>query len=257
LVAALSRLLGRKKAAAVSAGARVPAGTRVYAIGDIHGRLDLLENLRSRILDDARSGAGLRKVLVYLGDYIDRGLQSREVIDLFLDRPLGGFSEVHLRGNHEQAMLDFLEDASGGVAWVQFGGSLTLRGYDVHLAPGLISPAVLLTAQRALRNQLPARHLAFLHRLAWSYVEGDYLFVHAGIRPGVPLNQQDPTDLIWIRDAFLSSSVDHGKVVVHGHSITDEVEMRANRIGIDTGAYFSGRLSCLVLEGADRRLLQT
>jgi serine/threonine protein phosphatase 1 len=235
----------------------VPAGSRVYAIGDIHGRLDLLERLRSRILDDARSAAGLRKVLVYLGDYIDRGLQSREVIDLLLDRPLTGFTEVHLRGNHEQAMLEFLEDTSGGMAWVQFGGGVTLRGYDVLLPPGLMTPQTLLLAQHGLQKLLPASHLAFLRGLAWSHVEGDYLFVHAGIRPGVPLHRQNPTDLIWIRDEFLSSSVDHGKVVVHGHSISDDVEMRSNRIGIDTGAYFSGRLSCLVLEGADRRLLQT
>jgi serine/threonine protein phosphatase 1 len=254
----LKRLFGRHGPAPTSAReSRVAAGSRVYAIGDIHGRLDLLESLRARIQEDASSFGGTRKVLVYLGDYVDRGLQNREVIDLLIDQPLAGFEHVYLRGNHEQALLDFLDELSAGIAWLQFGGLTTLRSYGVAMPPGDVSGGRLAQAQAALRRNLPPRHLAFLRAMPLSHDEGDYLFVHAGIRPGVPMADQDPNDLIWIRDEFLTSTVDHGKVVVHGHSIAADVEMRHNRIGIDTGAYFSGHLSCLVLEGAERRLLQT
>jgi len=253
----LKRLFARREPAPVAIReARTPPDSRIYAIGDIHGRLDLLQALRQHIQHDAASFHGARKVLIYLGDYVDRGQQNREVIDLLL-QPLAGFEEIHLRGNHEQALLDFLDELSAGIAWMQFGGAMTLRSYGVAMPPGEVSGGRLAQAQAFLRRNLPPAHLAFLRGLSLSHVEGDYLFVHAGIRPGVPMAEQDPTDLIWIRDEFLASTVDHGKVVVHGHSISTEVEMRDNRIGIDTGAYFSGRLTCLVLEGAGRRLLQT
>ena len=181
----MKRLFGRRSPAPARAPvqeSRAPAGSRVYAIGDIHGRFDLLQNLRSRIRDDAASFQGTRKVLVYLGDYVDRGQQNREVIDLLIERPLAGFEEVHLRGNHEQALLDFRDDLAAGIAWLQFGGAMTLRSYGVIVPPGDVSGGRLAQAQVAFRRNLPAKHLTFLQALPRSHAEGDYLFVHAGIR---------------------------------------------------------------------------
>ncbi len=235
----------------------LPPGTRIYVVGDIHGRSDLLAALHRKILLDARD-APARCVLVYLGDFIDRGGDSPGVVDLLLAGPPPGFAAVHLKGNHEQSLLDFLEDTSGGPHWLSFGGDMTLSAYGIALpAAERIEALHLKAAQSALRERLPAAHRAFFSGLVTSHAEGDYFFAHAGIRPGVALAAQTPDDLMWIREPFLSSTADHGKVVVHGHSISDQVEVRANRIGIDTGAYFSGRLSALVLEGATRRILST
>jgi len=235
--------------------ARAPAGSRVYAIGDIHGRADLLAALHRMIRDDAAGRPVSRRVAVYVGDYIDRGPDSRAVIDLLLDAPLAGFESVHLLGNHEAFLLDFLDDAAIGPDWLFNGGAETLASYGVESPWPFGDP--LDRMQTEFRRRLPARHLTFLRGLRLSHVEGDYLFVHAGVRPGVPLDRQARDDLLWIRDEFLDSGTDLGKVVVHGHSIAHEPEQRANRIGIDTGAYMTGRLTCLVLEGADRRFLAT
>jgi serine/threonine protein phosphatase 1 len=237
--------------------ARVPDGTRVYAIGDVHGRDDLLARLHAEILEDATGDGGLRRVVVYLGDYIDRGEESREVIDRLLSAPLPGFEVVHLIGNHDAWLLEFLNDVSVGSAWLFNGGDATLESYGVEARQALGGSSGLYAAQTALRENLPTEHLAFLRELRLHHVEGDYLFVHAGIRPGLTLQQQDPADLIWIRDDFLNAREDHGKIVVHGHSITRAPELQPNRIGIDTGAYASGCLTCLVLEGETRRFLQT
>jgi serine/threonine protein phosphatase 1 len=153
-------------------------------------------------------------------------------------------------------MLDFLEDWKVGADWLNFGGGDTARSYGVAppLAPDFVS---LIDLQKAIGQAVPAAHWAFFRDCRMSHVEGDYLFVHAGIRPGVAWDQQVPQDLLWIRDTFLRSRADHGKMVVHGHSISESVEFRPNRIGIDTGAFFSGVLTCLVLEGAEVRLIQT
>ncbi|HYM31358.1 MAG TPA: metallophosphoesterase family protein [Candidatus Cybelea sp.] len=234
-----------------------PAGCRIYAIGDIHGRADLLQQLRAMVAADARAGGETRNVVVYLGDYVDRGPASREVIDTLIDQPMAGCEEVFLLGNHEQAMLQFLSDVTIGPSWMQFGGWATLRSYGIAMTPTEIRMPWLRVAQEQLNARLPPRHLAFLRALKLTHAEGGYLFVHAGLRPGVALDAQNPDDLIWIRDEFLNSRVDHGKVVVHGHSISDQVEMLDNRIGVDTGAYFTGRLSCVVLEASERRILQT
>lgn len=237
--------------------ARLPDGMRVYAVGDIHGRLDLLRGLHERIAEDAAGAPDQAKTIVYLGDYIDRGLESRGVIDLLLDEPLADVSPVHLLGNHEEAMLHFLDDSQAAAAWLQFGGDATLYSYGVQFS-GLLSEArTLIDAQLDLREKLPENHLAFLRGLETHYRAGDFYFVHAGVRPGVALEDQTTQDLIWIRDEFLRSNADHGVVVVHGHSITPTVEDLANRISIDTGAYATNILTCLVLEGGDHRLLQT
>jgi serine/threonine protein phosphatase 1 len=229
----------------------VPQGTRVYVIGDIHGRLDLLTQLRERIIMDSGDFTGERKVVVYLGDYVDRGPRAKEVIDLLVDEPLGGFESVHLEGNHEKLFLDFLDDASVWPLWLFNGAGATLSSYGVTPTAGAEG------LQAEFRARIPERHLEFLRALALSHTEGDYFFVHAGVRPGVALEDQDEADMIWIRDLFLSSDADHGKIVVHGHSISRQPEIEANRIGIDTGAYTSGKLTCLVIEGQRRAFLHT
>jgi serine/threonine protein phosphatase 1 len=225
----------------------VPEGSRVYAVGDIHGKIELLRDLHYMIHADAYRHQARRNVLVYLGDYIDRGEDSRAVLDLLIAAPLPGFSAVHLKGNHEDSMLRFLEDTGIGPAWLLYGGVATL----------LIDPQGLRRAQRELSQRLPAAHQRFLEGLRLTHEEGDYLFAHAGVRPGVPLAEQASDDLLWIREEFLRSDEDFGRVVVHGHTIADMPDVKRNRIGIDTGAFASGHLTCLVLEGAEWSFLQT
>lgn len=241
--------------------ARAPEGLRLYAIGDIHGRLDLLRDLHARIVEHGRNFAGTRKI-IYLGDYIDRGLDSRGVIELLSTETLDGFEPVFLRGNHDDWLLHFLQDSSRGPGWLRNGGDATLFSYGVHSETERASgdePAEdrLRRAQAELRAALPEHHLRFFNGLALCHEEGDYFFAHAGVRPGRPLEEQSADDLIWIREDFLASKADFGKVVVHGHSISYEPELLANRIGVDTGAYFSGTLTAVVLEGESRQLLQT
>jgi serine/threonine protein phosphatase 1 len=233
----------------------VPAGRRLYCIGDIHGRLDLLEELHEMIQADAEGYSG-DKTVIYLGDFIDRGAQSKQVLDLLAGQALDGFSAVHLLGNHEQTLLDFLEEPQAALAWLNFGGQVTLMSYGVGLGRVQLARQVDLLRDE-LEAKLPQSHLEFLQSCRLTHSEGSYLFVHAGIRPGLELEQQAPEDLLWIRDEFIRSRRNHGAIVVHGHSITEEVEWQPNRIGIDTGAYYSGMLTALVLEGSEQRLLQT
>lgn len=236
----------------------VPAGTAVYAIGDVHGRADLLAELHAWIAADAARSRATRRVIVYLGDYVDRGPDSAKVLDLVLDHVPAGCLPVTLLGNHERLMIDFLDSIGVGPAWLRNGGRATLQSYGIDVGmEGEADVAELYRVQAAFRACLPARHLAFLRRLVLTHVEGDYLFVHAGVRPGVNLAEQREEDLIWIRGAFLNSALDHGHVVVHGHSILLAPQIRPNRIGIDTGAFGSGNLTCLALEGAAQRIFQT
>lgn len=238
--------------------ARVPDGRLVYAIGDIHGRDDLLGRLLGAIERDADVYADTAPVLVLVGDYIDRGMQSREVLERLADGLPSRFESVALMGNHEAAMLEFLDGGEDGPAWLRYGGLETLHSYGV--------PMVRLPTSRqdheALRERalerIPARHLTFLRACILWHVEGDYVFVHAGIRPGVALERQTPDDLLWIRDEFLRSSSDFGgRVVVHGHTVCNRPEVRANRINVDTGAYVSGRLTAVALSGDQRRFIAT
>lgn len=207
---------------------------------------------------DAAAAPEGERIIVYLGDLVDRGMDSRGVVEMVLQGPPEGFRAVHILGNHEAAMLDFLEDSSIGPHWMLNGGDMTLYSYGVPVPrPGSAQGTEFVEARNALADRLPAAHLAFLKGMVLAFPIGDYLFVHAGIRPGLPLNQQRPEDLLWIREPFLSSDQDLGHVVVHGHTISDTVTERRNRIGIDTGAYHSGRLTCLVLAGRSRTYLQT
>jgi serine/threonine protein phosphatase 1 len=236
----------------------VPPGTRLYAVGDIHGRVDLLRRMQQLILDDIRGNPRDRHVIVYLGDYIDRGADSAEVIDLLLKSPVPDCQSVHLLGNHEDSLLQFLDDPEIGPTWLYYGGIATLVAYDIDVGEYPWRNEIeMMRLQAELRRHLPVRHRLFLQGLPLSHSEGDYLFVHAGVRPGVPIDRQNREDLLWIRDEFLASPADHGKVIVHGHTITPDPEILPNRIGIDTGAYATGRLTCLVLDGAERSFLQT
>lgn len=232
-----------------------PMGMRIYAIGDIHGRADLLIEMHNLIRQDAAGFDG-RKKIVYLGDYIDRGMQSKQVVELLLENPMPGFQSVFLKGNHEQAILDFLAYPEATAGWLSFGGRETLISYGVSVTfMPLMKDMQKLSEE--LDQLLPDRHREFLEDGLLSWEAGNYYFVHAGIRPGVPLPDQHFEDQLWIRDEFIDSKADHGAVIVHGHTITPEVEFRKNRIGLDTGAFHSGVLSCLVLEGTEQRLMQT
>jgi len=234
-----------------------PAGSRIYAVGDIHGRADLLERLHEMIAADAQRQPAPRRVVIYLGDYIDRGAHSREVIDLLLSQQLAGFEAVHLRGNHEEFLLRFLGDVSVGHNWLAYGGRETLQSYGIDPPHAMAAPDELARAQAALDARLPRAHRDFLNGLALLHEEGDYAFVHAGVKPGVALDQQQADDLLWIRDPFLESRAEFGRVVVHGHTITPVPDVRPNRIGIDTGAFATGRLTCLVIDGTASSFLQT
>lgn len=248
-----------RRTPAASRPAEGPPGAAIYAIGDIHGRLDLLEELLRQIADDAaRHAADAERRLIFLGDYVDRGAASRAVIDRLLGDPLPGFKTVYLMGNHEEAMLDFALDRSDGLDWLSFGGLETLLSYDVPVKRLPNTPAATAELRDLLAERMPPAHLDFLRRCKLSHEAGDYVFVHAGVRPGVPMNQQIPADLLWIREEFLRSRAPlPGKVVVHGHTICDLPQDLGARINIDTGAFASGRLTCLVLRGTGRRFLMT
>jgi serine/threonine protein phosphatase 1 len=251
-----SRLFSRTAAPPEPVSAYAPAGSRIYAIGDMHGRLDLLERLRAMIAEDAGRHPIERKVVVHLGDYVDRGPDSRGVIDLLAREPLPGFESVFIKGNHEDRLLEFLVDPGVAPGWMTYGGDAALYSYGVR-PPDARKVEDILAAQQAFIAALPPEHLDFLRALKLVHIEGDYAFVHAGFRAGVPIEFQTPEDMLWIRNEFLSSDADFGKIAVHGHTITDQPEIRSNRIGIDTGAFATGTLTCLVLEGAERRFLAT
>ena len=233
--------------------ARLPPGLRVYAIGDIHGRADLLDRLHDKIEADL-STAPEKTAIVYLGDYVDRGPDSHGVIERLVRPRFTGVETVALLGNHEDMLLQFMDAPYGASLWLSNGGDATLASYKVKVPASFDE---LLFTQRALLGAMPRHHKQFLASLPEQVQFGDYLFVHAGIKPGPPLDRQSREHMIWIRDVFLNSEVDHGLIVVHGHTIVHEVEWMPNRIGVDTGAYTTGRLTALVLEGAARRLLQT
>jgi serine/threonine protein phosphatase 1 len=241
-----------------SAAPCVPEGQRIYAIGDVHGRSDLYDRILEMIREDrAAAPPGGTATLVVLGDVVDRGPDSAGMLERMSAGPPPGFGLVCLRGNHEEVMLRFLQDAATAGDWFRFGGLATLESYGVRLDPRLPGGERAAAAHAELRARLPPRHAGVLRTLRTHLVVGDYLFVHAGIRPGVPLDGQTPEDMAWIREDFLDSTADHGKVVVHGHTIVRSPEVRRNRIGIDTGAFATGRLTALVLAGADRRFLST
>ena len=236
----------------------VPEGQRFYTIGDIHGSLDLLQDLHTRILADAADvPEGIEKTIIYLGDYVDRGPDSKGVIDLFLSDPLPGFERVHLMGNHEEMFLAFLDQAAFGEAWFSAGGGATVRSYGIAIEGSSLRAERYQEIRDAFQGAVPAPHIRFLSTLRMSYEVGNCLFVHAGIRPGRNLADQIPRDLLWIKEPFTRSKIDHGRVIVHGHSSRKRPERRANRINLDTRAWQTKRLTCLILEGTTQRFLST
>jgi serine/threonine protein phosphatase 1 len=231
-------------------------GYRAYVVGDIHGRLDLLEDLLAKIHAELQRHPAPKTLLVFVGDLIDRGPSSAQVIERLRTYRRPGIRTEFLLGNHEEVLLRILRgDAELITKWRWFGGSECLQSYGVD--PEQLARVSDEEALVIVRRAIPDEHVRFLEGFADSCWFGDYLFVHAGIRPGVALEEQSQADLRWIRQPFLSDDTDHGLMVVHGHTIAKEVEQRSNRIGIDTGAYRTGVLTALAIEGSDRWLLDT
>lgn len=233
-----------------------PAGKRLYAVGDIHGRRDLLDDLLAQIEADIAARPIATAVLVFLGDLIDRGSNSAGVIDRLYAMEDFPARCLFLTGNHEEVLLRVL-DGEEGVAydWLGFGGDAFVESYGLSAAAlkAMEEPRI----AAALKQAIPPEHIEFLREFGDTVRFGDFLLVHAGIRPGVAIEDQQPQDLRWIRHPFLSDGHDHGCVVIHGHTVTDEVDRRSNRIGIDTGAYRTGILTTIVVEGDDVRFLAT
>ncbi|WP_051328871.1 metallophosphoesterase [Geminicoccus roseus] len=237
---------------------RLPRGIRIYAIGDVHGRLGLLRKLEGIIAADHHArGDSCQPWIVYLGDYVDRGAESRQVIQHLIDGPPEGFEAIHLLGNHDLWLREFLEDPAYGPSWYKHGGDATLLSYGVRMDPSKSEEARFKEAQLAMRGRVPHEHRRFLSGLELGFSIGDYFMVHAGIMPSKPFDQQSVEDLLWVREPFLSHDNELAKVVVHGHTVEDRPTERRHRIGIDTGACWTGMLSALGLEEDQRWYLQT
>ncbi len=234
----------------------VPAGYRVYAIGDIHGRLDLLDDALSRIEADIDGRQRAQNIIVFLGDLVDRGPSSAEVVERVRTYRPSGVRTVFLSGNHEEVLLRLIRGESRFLRdWLSFGGAECARSYGI--SPTALKRMDADQAVAVLRQKIPDNHRTFLQGFVDTFRIGSYLFVHAGVRPGVPLSEQTQSDLRWIRRPFLENDDDHGFIVVHGHTIAGEIDIRGNRIGIDTGAYRSGVLTAMGLEERERWFLQT
>jgi len=233
----------------------LPPGVRIYAVGDIHGRLDLLDELLARIGDDMSSRPVTRSVAIFLGDYIDRGPSSRETIDRLIAHAEANES-VFLKGNHEQIAISCLRDRGLFERWMRLGGRETLMSYGITLA-ALSDDQQIVMLQAAFQDALPQSHFRFFRELQNSYTCGDYFFAHAGVKPYIPLSRQKENDLLWIRQEFLSSRGDFGKIVVHGHTPTRDIGVEPNRVNIDTGAFATGRLTCLVIDESSLSVIDT
>lgn len=237
----------------------VPMGYRVYAVGDIHGRAELLKKLHNIIVADAgKRKDGKKNLVVYLGDYLDRGPYVKEALyEVISGLPKDDFHIEHLRGNHEQLFLDFLKEPSALALWLNLGGQSTLMNYRVKVPASGFSVERAEETRKEILEIMPYNHLEFINKSKIFFRFGDYLFVHAGIRPGISLEKQSFEDLLWIRDDFLASHADHDLKIIHGHTICARVQEHPNRIGIDTGAYATGVLTCVVLEDNRIRYLST
>lgn len=252
----LWKRLSRGLMSADAAVARGKAGCRAYAVGDVHGRLDLLEQLLGQIENDRSRRSHKKTFIIFLGDLIDRGPDSAGVVErLRTYRPMGA-RPVFLGGNHEEVLLRILAgDETILQSWLKFGGAQCAASYGI--SPESLRQMHEEEAVQLIQSRIPPAHRAFLESFADTFSFGDYLFVHAGIRPGIAIDEQNRTDLRWIREPFLTDSKEHGYIVVHGHTIVEKVDERCNRIGIDTGAYQSGVLTALAIEDDRRWFLST
>jgi len=233
-----------------------PRGWRAYAVGDVHGRLDLLDQLLDKIHEDLNRRPAKKVLLVFVGDLIDRGPSSAHVVERLRTYIHPNVQTAFILGTHEEVLLRILAgDAELITKWRWFGGTECLSSYGVDTVK--LAKMKVEDALEVIRAAIPREHIEFLETFDDSCRFGDYLFVHAGIRPGVEIDQQRQSDLRWIREAFLVDETDHGFIVVHGHTIRPEVEIRGNRIGIDTGAYQSGVLTALAIEGSESWFLDT
>ena len=226
-------------------GASLPAETRIYAVGDIHGRADLLADIIARIDDDLQRRPVRHAIEVYLGDYIDRGPDSSSVLDMLAIRMVRN-SAICLRGNHEAMLENFLRDPATLLDWLPLGARQTLASYGIA---SVSADQAASTVHRQFIRNFPRAHEVFLQCLRNSFCCGDFLFVHAGIRPNVLIELQEESDMLWIRKEFLNATQDHGKYVVHGHTPVPHADIRSNRVNIDTGAWRSGVLTCIAIEG--------
>lgn len=252
----LSRLFSRKtKAAGRWRAATVPDGIRIYAVGDIHGRLDLFKQLIDMVAADDAARDAAETQLILLGDYVDRGPQSAALLGFLRGTVAPAGNVTFLLGNHEEYMLAAYDgDTAALTAWVRHGGWETLRSYGLEDALIEQRDASVIDAMRAA---IVPEDISFLRGLTLSSRVGDYLFVHAGILPGTPLDAQSERDILWIRDRFTNDDRDHGAIIVHGHTVRERPELRRNRIGIDTGAYDSGRLTAVGLQNDQQWFIQT
>jgi len=234
---------------------RLPPGERVYAIGDIHGRDDCLDTLLARIDEDDAARGPSETTIIFLGDLIDRGAGSRVVVERAMQIARSR-AAIFLMGNHEEILIRVWEgDIRATAMFHRVGGRETMMSYGLSAAD--YDKLDIKELTHVVRELVPAEHIAFLRGFQDSHSLGDYLFVHAGIRPGVSIDAQNPADLRWIRREFLIDRRYHGAMIVHGHSITEDVEDLPNRIGIDTGAFASGKLTALGIEGATRWFLSS
>ncbi len=228
----------------------------IYAIGDVHGRADLLDKLLELIETDAEPWEG-KVHLIFLGDYVDRGLESRRVIETLIGLQSVDCETTFLKGNHEEALLSFLNDYKRGPVWANYGGRETLVSYGVRPPRSLAVSDDWQRAHEDFRQALPNEHELFLKSLETSRRVGPFGFVHAGVRPGVPFDQQNDRDKLWIRDTFLKAKAPEDLMIVHGHTPTDAPYADQRRIGIDTGAYFTGRLSAVRIIGGEYSFIST
>lgn len=236
----------------------VPNECRVYAIGDVHGRSDLLIQLLEKIIDDNISQPVVeRQVMVLLGDYIDRGPDSREVLDILTGELPEGYEYFFLKGNHEAMMLEAMENRHALPTWFHNGGQKTLLSYGIDPEKYLVKPGAGLRLGEMLSEIMPAAHKRFFNNLRLSVSIGDYFFVHAGINPVASLKNQKERDMLWIRQRFLKHKGRFEKVIVHGHSISNSPALKSNRIGIDTGAWKSGKLTALRLHNNSYAFIST
>ncbi|PBB16507.1 metallophosphoesterase [Mesorhizobium sp. WSM4313] len=238
--------------------ARGPDGMRLYAIGDVHGRHDLLAAMHRRIESELEHAPASDWRIIHLGDYVDRGPDSRSVIDFLIETRKRDPRNIMLAGNHDIGMLEFLAEAEPDGLFVNYGGVQTAQSYGVDLLGDghwYGKAQAIARGHMALVKAVPHSHIDFLQSLTFWATFGDFFFCHAGIRPGVPLDRQNQQDLIWIRDAFHDHPGLFSKVIVHGHTPVPEAEVKANRVNVDTLAWKSGTLSALALNGGDKRIL--